>query len=62
MNLCLFLNHRWLAATQFQTTHARHAFPCFDEPSFKAKFKIRIAKDDDYGTLSNMKFKSSERL
>ncbi|XP_071652134.1 uncharacterized protein [Temnothorax longispinosus] len=53
---------KWLAATQFQTTHARHAFPCFDEPSFKAKFTIRIARDDKYKCLSNMKLEKSERL
>ncbi|XP_039306626.1 uncharacterized protein LOC105193936 [Solenopsis invicta] len=53
---------KWLAATQFHATHARHAFPCFDEPSFKAKFKISIARDEDFGTLSNMPLESSEQL
>ncbi|XP_011705443.1 PREDICTED: endoplasmic reticulum aminopeptidase 1-like, partial [Wasmannia auropunctata] len=51
-----------LAATQFQTTHARHAFPCFDEPSFKAQFIIHIARDDNTKTLSNMPLKESIRL
>ncbi|XP_076637043.1 uncharacterized protein LOC143349583 [Colletes latitarsis] len=45
---------KWLASTQFQTTHARHAFPCFDEPSLKATFKLRILKRQDYTCLSNM--------
>nr|CAD7409546.1 unnamed protein product [Timema cristinae] len=50
---------RWLASTQFQATHARRAFPCFDEPSFKSKFKISIARTEDRHALSNMPVESS---
>ncbi|KAJ8681954.1 hypothetical protein QAD02_017746 [Eretmocerus hayati] len=45
---------RWIAATQFESIYARRAFPCFDEPSFKANFTIHIAKPRGYNTLSNM--------
>nr|CAD7599193.1 unnamed protein product [Timema genevievae] len=50
---------RWLASTQFQATHARRAFPCFDEPGFKSKFKISIARTEDRHALSNMPVESS---
>ena len=46
--------HRMLAVSHFEPAHARKAFPCFDEPSFKASFTISIIHDPQLYALSNM--------
>ncbi|CAH3110477.1 unnamed protein product [Pocillopora meandrina] len=52
---------KYLATTQFEATNARSAFPCFDEPAFKAVFHITVAHDDNHKALSNMPLESSDR-
>jgi puromycin-sensitive aminopeptidase len=46
-------NERALASTQFEAPHARAAFPCFDEPEFKAVFAVTLVVPDDMLALSN---------
>ncbi|CAF1272229.1 unnamed protein product [Rotaria sp. Silwood1] len=42
-----------LLASKFQPTDARKAFPCFDEPEFKAVFKISILHPEDTIAIAN---------
>ncbi|CAG5041290.1 unnamed protein product [Parnassius apollo] len=51
-----------LGVTQFEPTSARAAFPCFDEPAFKAKFEISIAHPQNLTVLSNMKVAAQEPI
>jgi puromycin-sensitive aminopeptidase len=44
---------RVIATTQMQATDCRRAFPCWDEPDFKAVFGITLVVDPDLFTVSN---------
>lgn len=44
---------RTIAVTQMESTHARRAFPCFDEPDFKATFAVTLVVADGLTALSN---------
>lgn len=42
-----------LAATQFEATDARRAFPCWDEPDFKSVFATTLVIDPQLAAVSN---------
>ncbi|TMW48641.1 hypothetical protein DOY81_006271, partial [Sarcophaga bullata] len=46
-------NVNWYGITQLQRIDARTAFPCFDEPEFKAKFRMRINRPKEYNSHFN---------
>ena len=42
-----------IATTQFQSTDARRAFPCFDEPALKATFTVTLVVEEGLLAASN---------
>jgi puromycin-sensitive aminopeptidase len=44
---------RYLGCTQFEATDARRAFPCWDEPSYKAIFDLTLVVPIDLTALAN---------
>lgn len=50
------------AATQFEAADARRAFPCFDEPEFKARFALTLVVPSGLTAISNGPVESETEL
>jgi len=48
--------------TQFEATDARRFFPCWDEPSFRARFQLTAVIPENWTALSNMPIESERKI
>lgn len=53
---------RYIATTQLEATDARRAFPCWDEPDFKAVFAVSLKVDDSLTAISNASVESETKI
>ena len=51
----------YFMTTQFEAADARRAFPCFDEPEFKATFELSLLIDSNLTAISNMPILSENK-
>ncbi|XP_036342051.1 aminopeptidase N-like [Rhagoletis pomonella] len=52
-------NEKWIGLTQSQRIDARTIFPCFDEPAFKATFRLQLSRPTQYNVVFNSKLLDS---
>src|SRR6202167_5177374 len=48
------------ATTQFESTDARRAFPCWDEPELKSSYKVTLVVDQNLAAISNARVESEK--
>ena len=51
-----------IATTQFENTDARRAFPCWDEPAFKATYQVNLTVPSHLAAYSNAPISSNTDL
>jgi aminopeptidase N len=52
----------WYATTKFEPHHARHLFPCYDEPQIRAPIALSVQHDNSLETYANMPLKSRNEV
>ena len=51
-----------MLGTQFEATDARRLFPCWDEPSFRARFQLTAVVPENWLAISNMPVESETTI
>ncbi|MGI8482042.1 MAG: M1 family metallopeptidase, partial [Chthoniobacterales bacterium] len=50
-----------MLGTQFEPSDARRFFPCWDEPSFRARFQLTVIVPENFTAVSNMPVQSETK-
>ena len=51
-----------MLGTQFEATDARRFFPCWDEPSFRARFQLTAVVPENFTAVSNMPIEKERKV
>jgi aminopeptidase N len=51
-----------MLGTQFEATDARRMFPCWDEPSFRARFQLTTVVPENFTAVSNMPIEKESKV
>ncbi|HEX4631671.1 MAG TPA: M1 family metallopeptidase [Chthoniobacterales bacterium] len=51
-----------MLGTQFEATDARRMFPCWDEPSFRARFQLTTVVPENFTAVSNMPVEKESKV